>query len=305
MSYQPRLKREGTMIVTAKEGKKLLAGVPYEKTRQQTAAIGEKSKPRTPKGNTSTPVPRDNWCTPRDNTMVVTSANGEKSKPRGEVSRPRGEPRIPRYLTMVETAREGKQILDGEKLEKTRAQTGAQTGATQTPPKFKRATTNAQNGEESKPRGEVSKPYGEVSKPRGEESKPRGEVSRPRGEPRIPRYLTMVETAREGKQILDGEMLEKTRAQTGATQTPPKFKKATTNTQNGEESKPRGEVSKPRGEVSKPRGEESKPRGEVSRPRGEPRIPRYLTMVETAREGKQILDGEKLEKTRTQTYGQL
>ncbi len=41
---------------------------------------------------------------------------------------------------------EGEQLLDGEKLEKTRAQTAA-TKEEQTPPKVKRATTIAQTAE--------------------------------------------------------------------------------------------------------------------------------------------------------------
>ncbi|XP_064383839.1 uncharacterized protein LOC135332856 [Halichondria panicea] len=82
---KPRIPREGTMAVTAKEGKELLGDGSYEKTRQQTAASNEE-----------------------------TSANGDESKPR-----------IPRDNTMVVTAQEGEQLLDGEKREKTRAQTAA------------------------------------------------------------------------------------------------------------------------------------------------------------------------------------
>lgn len=146
---RPKVAREGTMAVTAKEGQSLLGGEDLERTRAQTAAgQNDKESPQKPKIT-------------RDSTMAATAQEGQELLEGEELERTRAQTaaasqtspttptRVKRTTTVQQTTEDSAYIIGGEEMGKTRAQTRKMSESDEKEkPTVKRTTTMAQTAKE-------------------------------------------------------------------------------------------------------------------------------------------------------------
>lgn len=146
---KPAVARQGTMAVTAQEGKELLGDEELEKTRGQTEALKEAVA-------TSPEKPH----IPRDNTMVTTAQEGQQLLGGQELEKTRQQTaeaeaqksppaKVKRTTTIAQTTTEASSYILGEEARaKTRAQTRKLSESEEKKPAVKRTSTMAQTAKE-------------------------------------------------------------------------------------------------------------------------------------------------------------
>lgn len=187
MSEQPSLKRDGTMQVTAQEGKEFLDSKGMTVTDDDVKTRGQKEA-------------LDKITSASDSQEKEKKDGKEKDDDTKQENSEPAKPKIPRDGTMVVTAKEGQELLDGAELERTRGQTA--TAASQKSPisKVKRTTTMAQTTQD----GSLILGQGERGRTRSQTRK-MSEGGEEEKKTPVKRAGTMEQTVKAGEEFLASE----------------------------------------------------------------------------------------------------
>ncbi|XP_071110088.1 uncharacterized protein [Haliotis cracherodii] len=204
---KPSLARDGTMQVTAKEGIDYLESAGHDKLLKLQ---GLKPEEDAASGSNKSGLPRDS-------TMAVTAKEGEQfleaaggtvdadaltrsqQKKIEEIQSETSEepspkkPKMSKEGTMAVTAKEGKDLLNNEKLGDTRQETKARKG---------RATPKRE-GTMAKTMQEAKSLLGDDDLSGGRRTRSRARGAAPPAKPPVKRAGTMQKTAKDGKEFLN------------------------------------------------------------------------------------------------------